>query len=303
METISSKYSGLIKQVIAASKVATHITPDNVYQLAELAVRPFMDKMVDELMLPGSGISGVEHIHELLEKARSGASCLVLPEHYSNTDLPCVSYFLRKDSPASAEAADALVAIAGMKLNEQNPQVAAFASAFSRIVICPSRYLELYNGQKDPEERLRVIQINRASMRALDMVKRQGKLILVFPAGTRYRPWDPASKRGVREIDSYIKSFDYMCLIAVNGELLKIREGDMMDDFVTNDIVRLTASPVMSCSEFRDSVRRGAPNDAAFDKKQAVVDALMSKLDEMHKAAEIERQKLLAKSMQGVKCL
>ncbi|MDR0527087.1 MAG: 1-acyl-sn-glycerol-3-phosphate acyltransferase [Spirochaetaceae bacterium] len=293
METISSKYGALIKKSIGASKVATYITPENVYQPGELAVRPFLDQIVEELALNGSGISGAENLVALLEKARGGASCLVLPEHYSNTDLPCISYFLRKHSTAGAEVAEALVAIAGMKLNEQNPQVAAFASAFSRIVICPSRYLELYNGEKDPEERLRVIKINRASMHALDELKRQGKLILVFPAGTRYRPWDPGSKRGVREIDSYIKSFDYMCLISVNGELLKIREGDMIDDYVNNDVVRLTASPVLSCAEFRANAKLNA---SGADRKQAVVDAIMAKLDEMHNAAEAERQKLLDKT-------
>lgn len=278
---------------MATTKVTTHITAENVYQPAELAVRPLLDKLVEHLSLPGSGISGAGHLHELFEKAASGAACLILPEHYSNSDLPCISYFLRKDSPASAQVAESLVAIAGMKLNEENAQVAAFASAFSRIVICPSRYLDLFNGEKNQDERLRVIQINRASMRILNEIKRQGKLVLVFPAGTRYRPGKPDTKRGVREIDSYVKGFDYMCLLAVNGELLKVREGTMIDDYVNNDVVRLTASPVISCAEFREKAKLAADAHGVDDKKQAVVDAIMAQLEEMHHQAEEERQLIL----------
>lgn len=286
MRTLSGAYHDVIKKALSASKVATRITPENVFQEGELEVRPYLDMVMKELELPGSGFEGAEHICELLDKARGGASCLILPEHYSNTDLPGISYYLRKHSPKAAEAADALVAIAGMKLNEQNRQVAAFASAYSRIVICPSRYLDLYNGEKDPEERLRVIQINRASMRVLDRVKREGKLVLVFPAGTRYRPWEPDTKRGVREIDSYIKGFDYMCLIALNGQFLTVREGDMIDDYVNEDIMRLTASPVISCADFRSKIRSEAEACGIEDKKQAVVDAIMSELEKMHDAAE-----------------
>jgi glycerol-3-phosphate O-acyltransferase len=136
-------------------------------------------------------------------------------------------------------------------------------------------------------------------MKSLMKVKVSGKLVLIFPSGTRYRPWDPGSKRGVREIDSYIKSFDYMCPVAINGEVLHIGEGDMLNDAVTPDLVRLTAGPVLSCSEFREKVRAdaeagGAQNNGAVeDKKQAVVDAIMALLEEMHIKAEPKRLAML----------
>jgi glycerol-3-phosphate O-acyltransferase len=182
-----------------------------------------------------------------------------------------------------------------MKLNEENPSIAAFASAYSRLVICPSRSLSSVDGKKDEEERLRVIQINRAAMVTLSRIKKEKKLVLVFPAGTRYRPWDPASKRGVREIDSYIKSFDYMCLVSVNGKLLSIRQGGMIEDYVNKDVVHYTASPVISCAEFRENAKKDAESKNIEDKKQAVVDAIMAELDRMNIAAEVNRQKLLEK--------
>jgi glycerol-3-phosphate O-acyltransferase len=201
-------------------------------------------------------------------------------------DLPGISYLLRHSDARGKQIADALVAIAGRKLNEENPAVAAFAGAYTRIVLCPSRYM---NANYDSDERLKIININRAAMKKLDELKREGKIILVFPAGTRYRPWDPESKRGVREIDSYIKSFDYFCPVAINGLVLDPRGGDMLEDCVAQDVLLYTAGEVRSCAEFRAGAKRRAAEAGAADMKQAVVDELMKVLDGMHEAAECTR--------------
>jgi glycerol-3-phosphate O-acyltransferase len=181
-----------------------------------------------------------------------------------------------------------------MKLNEENPAVAAFTGAYTRLVIYPSRSLLSLDVEKHKAELIRSNGINRAAMRTLLDIKTQGKLVLVFPSGTRYRPWEPGSKKGVREIDSYIKSFDYMCMVAINGNLLHIRQGDMMDDYVCRDVVRYTAGPVVSCTEFRNKIRAQAEASGIEDKKQAVVDAIMENLERMHLEAEKDREKLLS---------
>jgi glycerol-3-phosphate O-acyltransferase len=195
-----------------------------------------------------------------------------------------------------------VVAIAGMKLNEENPIVSAFASAYTRIVIYPSRSLQGLDAEKDKAEIVRSNAINRAAMKALMDIKTQGRLVLLFPSGTRYRPWDPNTKRGLREIDSYIRSFDYMCPVALNGEVLHVRQGDMLDDSVSKDLVLLTAGPVVSCAEFRGKARSDAEERAlksggeVEDKKQAVADAIMAALEELHTEGEKKRQGLLAKT-------
>ncbi|MDR2028083.1 MAG: 1-acyl-sn-glycerol-3-phosphate acyltransferase [Treponema sp.] len=293
METLSSKFKDLIKQAVALSKLSPVVTEDNVYQQGAEDILPLLDTMVETLILPGSGISGMEYLVELWNKAVSGKSCLLLLEHYSNMDLPIFSYLLRKEPDHGKEIADALVAIAGMKLNEANPSVAAFTSAYTRLVIYPSRSLQGLDAEKNRAEIIRSNAINRAAMKALNEVKTTGKLVLVFPSGTRYRPWEPDSKKGVREIDSYIKSFDYMSLVAVNGELLHVRQGDMIDDFVSEDVVRFTAGPLLSCAEFRKETRTRAEAAGAEDKKQATVDAIMERLETMHIAAEGERKKIM----------
>jgi glycerol-3-phosphate O-acyltransferase len=291
MDTLTTAFKDIIRQAIV--KPTTLVTEQNVYQPGDVNIVPLLDKMVEALVLPGSGVSGMENILALHEKAVSGKSCLLLSEHYSNFDLPLFSYLLRKESEKGKEIADALIAISGIKLNEENPLVAVFTSAYSRVVIYPSRSLQGLNTEKDRAEIVRSNAINRAAMKALAEVKTSGKLILVFPSGTRYRPWDPDSKKGVREIDSYIKSFDCMCPVSINGEVLHVRKGDMMEDFVSEDVVRFTAGQVLSCEEFRNRARAEAEEQGIEDKKQAAVDAVMRLLEDMHNEAELERQKLL----------
>jgi glycerol-3-phosphate O-acyltransferase len=86
-----------------------------------------------------------------------------------------------------------------------------------------------------------------------------------------------------------------MCPVAINGELLHVRQGDMMEDTVSKDVVRLTAGPVISASAFRHEIREKSEAAGIEDKKQAVVDAVMNMLEEMHTAGEAGRQKLLGK--------
>ncbi|MDR2392779.1 MAG: 1-acyl-sn-glycerol-3-phosphate acyltransferase [Treponema sp.] len=293
METLSSAFRDAIKQVVALSRTSTLVTEQNVYQTGQAEIRPLIDGIITDLLLPGSGISGMEHLSDLLNRSYAGKSCLLLLEHYSNLDLPIFSYLLRVAGPQGIAIADALVAIAGMKLNEASPTVAAFTGAYTRIIIYPSRSLQTLDNEHNREEIVRSNAINRAAMKTLLDLKTRGKLILVFPSGTRYRPWDPSTKKGVREIDSYIKSFDYMCFVAINGELLHVRQGDMMDDYVSQDVVRFTAGPVLSCTAFRDAARARAEAAGIADKKQAAVDAIMEQLQAMHNQAEADRKGLL----------
>ncbi len=292
MWPVGLKYRDSFIAMMQRSKAPARVSEENVYQEGNPDILPYMDRMVEENLKPGSGIRNWENLEDFFGKSQEGHACLLLVEHYTNMDLPAFHYLLRQQGPIGQAFAEHLIAIAGIKLNEEDPAVLAPTEAYSRIVIVPTRTAEALK-EGDPkafmQEMLRTTSINRAASRVLNEKKKAKKIVLVYPAGTRYRPWDPTTKRGIREIDSYVKSFDYMCLLAMNGNILRINpDGSMTEDLVCEDKLVFTASPVISCAQFRESVRNvhfGA------DKKQAVADAIMKGLEEMHEAAEPERLK------------
>ena len=269
------------------------ITEENVLQEANPEILKILDSMIESAVLPGSCIDGMEYVEAFMNEVRNGKRGLVLLEHYSNFDLPGFSFLLRVSGNAYAkEIADKLVAIAGMKLSEENPMVSAWASAYQRIVIYPSRSLaSIKDPQKKAEEEIKSRKINMASMHALDAVRKQGKIILVFPAGTRYRKNKPETKRGVREIDSYIRLTDVIMPVAINGNCLRISDSDpnnMINDEVWHDKIIFTAGPIIENKKFRKEIQEKLPEDLE-DKKQPVVDKIMEILEELHDKAEAKR--------------
>jgi glycerol-3-phosphate O-acyltransferase len=265
----------------------------NVLQEGNEAILPFIDKIVEDNLLPGSEIRHFERLVELGEAAKAGEPCLLLLEHYSNFDLPVFHFLLRREGAKGEALAKALIAIAGIKLNETNPVVSAFTEAYSRLVIYPSRSVEsLRASMKDPKELvaelMRSVTVNRNSMKKLAEIKKQGRLVLVFPAGTRYRPWDPETGKGVREIDSYVKSFSKMCLVSINGNILRLNTGgEMTEDLLCEDKVVYDVGEVINCEEFRSRVKH--EHHLHEDKKQAVADEIMAGLKRLHDGVEPSR--------------
>ncbi|MBR0100613.1 MAG: 1-acyl-sn-glycerol-3-phosphate acyltransferase, partial [Treponema sp.] len=256
--------------------------------------RKFMDALVAENMAEGSRLEGKENFRAFLDAVKNGKHGLILMEHYSNTDLPALCYLLEHDlGEDGKDLSKRIVAIAGMKLNEANPLVRAFAESFTRVVIYPTRSLtkaeeKAKSEEEKIEEEKRARTINLAAMRAMDKCKRDGEVILVFPSGTRYRPGHPETKRGLREIDSYLRMFDVMILVTINGSALTIdmnNPDDMLADLVAPDIQIFTASPVIDCKQFRKDYLATLP-ESEPDPKQKVIDHIMEIFDEQHDKIE-----------------
>ena len=268
------------------------ITPENVYQEANQANRRLIHGMLDDLTLPGSAILEGRNLVDLYERSQDGASCLILMEHYSNFDIPCLYYLLERQG--LKHIGDSIVAIAGMKLNEESEFVNAFAEAYTRIVIYPSRALLRYHdsAQKQQEE-TRSRLINMAATRQMIRLKHDGHIVLVFPAGTRYREGNPDTKRGVKEVDSYLKLFDYAVFIGIAGNVLRLDpKGDMSKDLATRDLVLLDVSRPIDCREFREECRATAP--AGIDFKQHAADVVMNELEKVHEETQAERERRLS---------
>ncbi|MBQ0167564.1 MAG: 1-acyl-sn-glycerol-3-phosphate acyltransferase [Treponema sp.] len=284
---LDEKYGYLVDELKSVIRAQNKIDDTNIYQESNPNMLPVVDRMLAENFLPGSGVVGRNNISAFMEQVRNGKHGLVLCEHYSNFDLPGLHYILRKDGGEDGkELADKLVAIAGMKLNEDNAMVSALAEAFSRIVIYPSRSLaSIKDPAKRAEEEARSKKINFASMRYLDQCRRRGQVIMVFPSGTRYRPGVPDTKRGVREIDSYLRLTDVFLPVSINGNCLRISEDDpknMAHDRVVPDKVVYTFGKPVECKPFRNAILEKLGDDYDGDKKQVIVDEVMAILDRLH---------------------
>lgn len=275
----------IIAVMLKNSVQAARIDPSNVFQVANLANRLHIDKLLGQLITPGSQVAGMENILELARRAQAGQSCLILMEHYSNFDIPNFFYLMEQHSADAKAAVNQIIAMAGAKLNEETNFARAFAEAYSRIVIYPSRSLSKLkeDGPTAQEEVMRARSINMAALHEMVRHKHKGNIVLVFPSGTRYRPGHDQTKRGLKEIDSYIKSFDHLLLIGIAGNTLRPNpNGDMTKDMPFADKVVFYADTILDTKEFR-TANRGRTEE---DPKQAVADAVMAELERIHVFAE-----------------
>ncbi len=297
-QTLREKYGSVFTEIMKLSKAAAKIDETKVYEEANVETRKYMYKLLDDNFKADSGLGNIENFKAFYDAVtKEGKSGLILMEHYTNLDLPAILYLLEKQGePWAKDLSSRIVAVAGMKLNEASPAVRAFTEGFTRVVIYPTRSLNALEEKKVSEEELqaeeqRARKINFAAMRAMDGCKKRGQVILVFPSGTRYRPGKPETKRGLREIDSYLRLFDCMILVSINGNALRINPespDDMLSDICEPDTVTLTASPVINCKEFRNEVLAKVPADDP-DPKQKTIDHVMEVLDEIHNEVEKNR--------------
>jgi glycerol-3-phosphate O-acyltransferase len=225
----------------------------------------------------------------------------MLMEHYSNFDIPCL-FYLCDQMEGDHAITDSIVAMAGTKLNEESRFILAFTEAYTRIVIYPARMLHALEGtEKYEEERARSRTINRSALREMIRMKYSGYIVLLFPAGTRYRPGKPETKEVLLEVDSYIKGFDHLVFVGIAGNALEVsREAAMEKDIPKTDVMVYSVSPVTSASEFRMGARADAP-EGGEAAKRAVARAVERRFAELHERAVLVRAEALEElSKQGV---
>ena len=75
MEKISVKYKDCIEEMMRRMRPDWRVDKDNVYQAANLDIRPFVDRIISEQLASESALHGFENLEALFEKARAGASC------------------------------------------------------------------------------------------------------------------------------------------------------------------------------------------------------------------------------------
>ncbi len=296
---LKEAYGHYMMEMMKISKAPDKIDETNIYQESNPGLLEYCYKMMNETLREDSCLGNIENWKAFYDAVtKEGKTGVIMMEHFTNIDLPAVIYMLdRHGEEWSKDFSKRIVAIAGMKLNEASPAVRCWSEAFTRVVIYPTRSLDKVGSSSLSEEEVKAEEqkakkINFAAMRQMDNCKRRGQIILVFPSGTRYRPGHPETKRGLREIDSYLRLFDIMLLVSNNGNCLRINmenPEDMLADLVEHDKLVLTASPVMECKKFRNEVLENLDSDG-IDPKQKTVDAVMEYLERQHD--EVEKTRL-----------
>lgn len=293
---LKEAYGKYFKEMLTHSHAPDIIDETNVYQEANQTLQKYMELVLEENCATGSGLGNVENFKAFYDAVvKDGKKGLILMEHYSNIDLPAIIYLLKKrDEDWAKDFSKRIVAVAGLKLNEADESVKIWAEGFSRVVIYPTRSLDKIEGEANASkaeieaEEAKARKINFAAMRAMDACKKRGQVILVFPSGTRYRPGHPETKRGLREIDSYLRLFDIMLLVSINGQPLKINmetPEDMLSDYIAPEKMVLTAHDVIECKKFRNDVLSSLPENES-DPKQKIIDRVMEVLETQHNAVE-----------------
>ena len=290
-KTLRELFGATFEEMKKLSHAAAVIDESKVYEEANMETRKYMYKLLDNTLSKDSAVGNIENYKAFYDAVtKEGKHGLILMEHYTNLDLPAILYLLEKEGEDWAkDLSSRIVAVAGMKLNEADPGVRAFTEGFTRVVIYPTRSLNAAEEKTVSEEERKAEEqkarrINFSAMRAMDTCKKRGQVILVFPSGTRYRPGQPETKKGLREMDSYLRLFDCMILVSINGNCLRINPeapNDMLMDILEPGKMTLTASPVIDCKKFRDEVLAKLPADEE-DPKQKTVDRVMEILEEQH---------------------
>jgi 1-acyl-sn-glycerol-3-phosphate acyltransferase len=245
-------------------------TPDIVFQAAQKQNRERFEAIIEDLLLPGSGVEGVENLRSLHALAAQGRPALILSAHVSNLDVPAL-YTLLKHRGEEALFED-IIFIAGRKLTEGCKSIKSMAEMFTRVVISAK-------SSRMSEQEIPIgMAINKAAQRKIAELQGQGKVFLLYPTGTRSRAGVPRTHRGLREVYNYLRKFEYCVVCGIRGNILPARDDvDMIDEFPRRNEVVFSFGKVRNIAEWLAELARRQP-EAATDRKQYVVDAIMEEI-------------------------
>ncbi len=234
------------------------ITPDNVFQEGIRHNYSLFIELVNSLMLPGSGVKHADRLLKIPALIAQNKSVLFLMKHVGNFDVPCFFSLVSREGDQYQNILERLVFIAGRKLNEDSIMVRTFSEIFSRLVIVPNRDIPPKAPNETPKQRCNreailqeAARINRAALRRMLALKKDGHIIVLFPMGGRPKPW--LKENGVKETTSYMRLFDYVYFINMEGNLLPVGTDMTNEHSVKDKIVFTISDPVLSKSYLDES--------------------------------------------------
>jgi 1-acyl-sn-glycerol-3-phosphate acyltransferase len=273
-KNLMEMYGHIIQKMFDNSDPELNLTTTaaNVLQEAIPDNRAHFETIINDLVLPGSGIEGIAFLDELKKHSDEGHACLICSAHFTNFDVPALYTLMKRLGPAYENLFDRFVFVAGKKLTETSPQSKALTEMFSRVVIVPKE------DNMTEQAKKKAFTINRAAQRIINQLKKEGRILLIYPNGTRVRPWDPHTFRGLREAYNYIRNFDYFICCGLSGTILPpTNNPGLIFDYPQKDTVIYRFGPLHHGKSFVQACTEKAKEDQ-LDTKQHVIDTIMEEI-------------------------
>jgi 1-acyl-sn-glycerol-3-phosphate acyltransferase len=151
---------------------------DWAYFDRDLLVRRIHQRLADRILLPGSGLVGIEHV-----AAVAGKPVVIVANHLSYSDANLLEVLLHEADGAGRAMSDRLTVIAGPKVYS-NPKRRFSSLCFGTIKTPQS------SAVSSEEAVMNVREVARAARRSIDVAHERlfrGDALLVFAEGTRSR--------------------------------------------------------------------------------------------------------------------
>ena len=265
------------KQIGEIKKTAPPDTPEltheTVLRWANRDIQPIFAAIARRLLLPGSGILGIENLRELIKLAGDGNACLICLNHRSNLDVP--TFLALLNDRLQGDLFDRIIWIAGRKLEEDVGMTSVLVQSFNRVIVTPHGW---FRGAHS-ERRVREARcINIAAKRSISRMRHKGWVFALFPAGTRTRPNDRSTEEAIAETDSYLKLFDYLVLGRIDGCTMPVAmDQDLTHETPMLDRVTIVLGPVERTSQFRlDAAARYKELNHRAATAEAIIQSIMS---------------------------
>ena len=282
-----------IVKLLQNSKYSQDILDIDTWQPANLANLELVFSIVGPLIHNNSAIINAHHFTEIQHILDQGKSCIIMPEHYSNFDLPGLFYLIQAQHQELIPVSKKIISLSAAKLNAESKAVLAFSEGFNRIMIYPARakHDESELNAEELAEQKKLEIINQRAIKSMLKAKDGGKIILMFPSGTRYRPEKPESRQALEQAVSFLKRFDYVCFIGIAGNTLVVNpNNNMEEDLLHKDSMVYWIDKPIASKDFMDQVEGGRLN------KKGVAKHITEHLYSLHQKAEAERAKRIAET-------
>lgn len=233
-----------------------------------------LNRISRRLLLPGSGIHGIEKLEHLVTLAEEGSSCILCLNHRSNLDVPTLSTMLQDFS--KPQLFQKIIWIAGRKLQEDQGMTGMLVQAVNRVIVTPRSWSQVEHSSDEVHE---AQLINIAAHRVIHELRHLGWVFALFPTGTRIRPGDVSTARAIPETDSYLKSFEFMLLGGIEGCTLPVsRDQDLTRETPRLDRMSFTFGEVVPTEIWRSQAVQRFPG---LDQRGASARAIMEDIGQL----------------------